>query len=115
MQIFFNLCGGDFRCSWQIDHITVRLQEIKFPSPVIAHNKSIYMVFFYIRNFLFPVFFRNYQIYITDGFQKMFPLLIGKITFFPFLIPVKLIGRQSYDQIIAVCFGSLLQIGVPVM
>ena len=64
MQVFFDLGGGDFRCSGQIDHVAVGLQEVKLTGPVISHHKGVYVVFFDIGYFLIPE--ENWEQKISD-------------------------------------------------
>ena len=73
------------------------------------------MVFVNVRPLLIPVFFRNDQIDIANGFYQLFAFFIGKIAFFSLFIPVKLIRGYCHNQIIAQRLGTAEQIDMSVV
>ena len=112
MQVFFDLGGGDFRCSGQIDHVAVGLQEVKLTGPVISHHKGVYVVFFDIGYFLLPVLLWDHQVHIADGFQHGFALFVGEVAFFLLFLPVELVRGQAHNQVIPQGLGPAEQVDV---
>src|SRR5699024_7122601 len=96
IQIFFNFSGRDANRPWQVNDFTIILQKVKFTFPVISHNKYINIVFLYIFYFLFPSFFWNYLIDITNRFKNCFTLFVSVICFFSFY-GVKFICLYCYN------------------
>ena len=116
IQLAFDFRGGDFRRARQVNHLAALvLQKIKLALPVITDDKGIYMVFMHIRLFLIPVFFRDDQIHIADGFNQLLAFLIGEIAFFLFFIPVEFICGNGHNQIIAQCLGTAQQVNMSIM
>ncbi len=104
--------GENLRSAGQIDNLAAILQKIKLAFPVVTHYKGVHPKFLDIRNFLFPVFLRNYQIHIANSLQQLLALLVGEITLLLFFTPVKLVGEKGNDQIVTQFLCSTKQINV---
>ena len=108
--------GGYFGGAGEVYYVTSFLfQEIEFAYPVVAHNKCIYVIFVYVASLLFPVFLRDYKVYVSYGFQKQFSLLVGEVTLFIFFLPVEFICGQYNYKIISESLGASKEIDVTIV
>ena len=73
------------------------------------------MIFLDVRLLLVPVLFGNDKVYIADGFQELFALLVAEITFFLLLVPVKFVRRKGDNEIVSQSLGPLQQVDVSVV
>lgn len=116
VKIVLNLRTAHFRRSRQIHNLdSLFLQEVKLALPVISHNECVDMVLMHIGSLLLPIILRNHKINVTNSFQQLLPLFIGKVCLLMLALPVELIRRQGHDKIIAECFCSPEQIDVAIM
>ena len=101
--------------SRKIHHLTIFIQIIKFSSPIRTHRENIHIVPTNIINFLTLVFFHDDLIRKSCGTYSLNTLHQG-LLYIDFSTGfIKIICRDTHDQIIPQCFCALQQPNVSVM
>ena len=111
---FFEHGAGDYLGAREVDDFAVILEEVEGALPVVAHNEGIDVVAFDVGDFLFPVLFRDHQIYVADSLNDFFSLGVGHDGFFVF-DAVEFIGGEGYDEVIAEFAGTHEKVHVAVV
>ncbi len=114
MDSVFQHCAGDYFGAGEVNDFAVIFEEVKFVLPIVAHNESVDLVAFYVDDLLFPVFFRNYEIYVADRLKDLFSLGIGHNGFFAF-DEIEFIGGKGYDEVVAEFAGTHQKVHVAVV
>lgn len=114
MDSVFQHAAGDHFGAGEVDDFAVIFEEVEFVLPIVTHNESVDLVAFDIGDFLFPVFFGDYEINVADGLKDFFSLGVGHNGFFAF-DKVKFIGGKGDNEVVAELTGTSQEVHVPIV
>ena len=93
VEILLYLAAADLRGTRQVNYFNAFFsEEVELAFPVVSDHESVDVVFMHVTFLLFPVFFRDNQIHISDGLNKSLALFVGEIAFLLLGIPVEFIS-----------------------